>query len=238
MERGDHPPDDQQPRRPLPHLVLQLRRGDHPFYDRDPGNPGAPHDQAGQADEGDAGHPAQAQGHPGQVQERPAEGVPGDDEALQRAGCEPVGLSGTNIHTVPHLDWPLPGGDPDPAIYPRAPGDPFQQVLLGPFTRARGRPAERALSVDGSGVAGPFADHPAPPCRGVDVRIAKDDDDAVGVPAAGLYESHAAVDDAGDVRILHVEFPKRPGGLLGGFQRDRSGDTRFCHRLGSAEKPV
>ena len=86
----------------------------------------------------------------------------------------------------------------------------------------------------GPGLPGPKPYRPAASGRRVDVADAEDDDDAVRERYSGIDQPDDAVDDAGDVWVLHTELPERAGAVLDRLQHHRSGDTGIRHRLGTA----
>ena len=235
MDNLDHRADDQQPGVAIRRLLPQLRHHHRGLHDTDPGGHVPVDCEAESCAKGHDDAPAEAQRDPGEVRRR--QGAPGirDHEGVQVGRGKPYWVLGSDDYPVPYLDRALPVDTSDSPIDSRELGRALRSpVHMGPVG-ARGRPVKQLVPVVGSGRPGPIL--ASGPCGRVDVHHAEDDDDAQRRPEAAVDQPDDALDDAGDVRILHDDLPQRAGGLLDCFQRRRRGDAGLHNRLGSLEVP-
>ena len=235
MERGPHKADDQQPGAAVL-AVLQQLWPEHPrvHCHRASSHDTADH-QAEPADEGNERAPTRHEGDPGKVQERQAKGLPGNDEALQRAGRQSYRLPGAHGDPDAHLPRAVLGPEGDPAVYARATCRPVAAPLPVAAPRAPGRAARQLLPRPRPGRLRQRKSHPVPasrPGRRLDVADAEDDYHARNKPAAGVDAADDAVDAATDVRLLHFELRERARTILDRLESDRNRHTGVCSRLG------
>ena len=232
MEPGNHPADDKWAGAFVFVVVPELRDSDHRVHAAGSARSGSADCQAEPTDKGDDRASADDEGNPGAQQERQAEGVPGNYAALPGAGGESARLPGADVHTVPDMDRAVPGYHPDGSFQPGKPRGAFETPLRVAAERTQRNSHQQQFSLDGPGASGPDSVRDAGSGRRVHVGHAEDDHHADGGRAAGFHEQDDALDDAGDVRVLHAELPERPCGLLGRVQRGRGGDTGLRDRLG------
>ena len=236
MERCHYRADDQQPGAPIQHFLQQLWHQHPHLHPDNPGDHDSPDGEAKSPAESDVGAPTKNEGDSGALLERPSAGVPGNNEALQRAGRESARLPGADVHTVSYLDRALPGHSSDSTLDTREPRRPIQTSLLMAPAGPPGDSAGELVPLAGPRQAGP---DPRFPCPGGSLHVfhAKDDHHAGGGPETAVHQPHDAVDDAADVRILHNDVSSRAGIVLGDLQRCRNRDPGLRHRMGSAAFP-
>jgi hypothetical protein len=243
MERYNHQADDQQPGAAVLGVLFQFRPGHHCVH-RSGSRSDVPADgEAEPVYEGDVGVAAEDERGPGEVQRRSAATLTRDNEALQGARRQPDRVYRPTRVADADILRPFLGVARHSPIYTGAAGRPVCASLFLVAPGSSGCAAEWPVH---DNRAGRFlqcdtacaAQLPAP-CTGgsVDVVDAKNDDHAVHQPTAGIHQQDDAVDDAPDVRILHVEFRGRPGPLLDCIQHRGYSDPGVHNRLGADHDP-
>ena len=232
MERRNHRADDQQPGASIQYFLQQLRHQHSHLHPDHTGDHGSPDGEAKSSAQSDVGAPTKNEGDSGALLERQTAGVPGNDEALQRAGRESARLPGADGHTVSNLDRALPGHTSNSTFDAREPRRPIQTSILMAPPGPPGDSAGELVPLAGPRQAGP---DPCFPCTGGSLNVfhAKDDHHAGGGPETAVHQPYDAVDDAADVRILHDDVSEWTGIVLGDLQRCRNCDPGLRHRLGS-----
>ncbi len=242
MERYDHQADDQQPGAIVLGVLFQFRSGHHRIH-RSGSRGDVP--AVGEAEpiyEGDVGVAAEDEGDPGEVQRRSTATIARDHEALQGARRQPDRMYRPPRVADANLLRPILGAAWHSPVYPGAAGRPVGASLFLVAPGSSGCAAEWPVPVNEPSRVlkqkSCAVQHPAPRSGGsVDVGDAKDDDHAVHQPAASIHQQDDAVDDAPDVRLLHIEFREWPGPLLDCIQRRGYSDPGVYNRLGAYHYP-
>jgi len=243
MERYNHQADDQQPGAAVLGVLFQFRPGHHRVHRSGSRSDVPANGEAEPVHEGDVGVAAEDERGPGEVQRRSAATLTRDHEALQGARRQPDRMYRTPRVADADIFRPILGVAWHSPIYPGASGRPIYPSLFLVAPGSSGCAAEWPVH---DNRAGRFlqcdtayaVQLPAPRTGGsVDVADAKDDDHAVHQPAAGIHQQDDAVDDAPDVRLLHVEFRGRPGPLLDCIQHRGYSGPRVHYRLDADHHP-
>jgi hypothetical protein len=242
MERLAHQADDQQPGAAVLGVLFQFRSGHYRIHDSGSRGDVPSVGEAEPVHEGDVGVAAEDEGDPGEVQRRSAEAIARDDEALQGARRQSDWVYRPTRVADADLLRPILGAARHSPIYPGAAGRPVGASIFLVASGSSGCAPEWPVHDNEPGQVlkrqSCAVQHPAPRTGGsVDVVDAKDDDHAVHQPAAGIHQQDDAVDDAPDVRLLHVEFRGWPGPLLDCIQRRGYSGPGVHNRLGADHYP-
>ena len=230
MERGHRQAADQQLAAAVLGFVHQFRLGHH-LPDRRYQESHLPfHSSTGAANSEDAADADAGAGHPSAVSRRRKTSLSGDDEALQRAGRQSIGLPRPLRRPDARPDRPVHRYQEHHRRHAGRPG----RAGLGHLQLAAGGP----VGAGGPGV--PLARsgreglqlHTPGPVRGYDVGAAEDVHGGQQRPAAAEHSAHDALDDASLLRGHQHYVLQRGGALLGGVQHNRHYHAVSYFRLG------